>query len=30
MVSGLWKFKITVKADCMFLQQAGEFMLEGK
>ena len=30
MVSGLWNFRITLKSDRMFLQQAGEFMLEGK
>ena len=30
MVSGLSNFKITVKPDCMFSQQAGDFMLERK
>ena len=30
MVSGLSNFKITVKPDCMFLQQAGEFYVRGK
>ena len=30
MVFGLSNLKITVKPDCMFLQQAGDFLLEGK
>ena len=30
MVSGLSNFKITVKPDYLVLQQAGDFMLEGK
>ena len=30
MVSGLSNFKITLKPDCMFLQQASDFMLEQK